>query len=61
MIFKAKRPTIIENGTCHAVYSATGNDLYPVGLTCCEVTIGKLQSKHTFIVHLKYKKTCYWS
>ena len=33
-----------------SVHSATGYDLCPIGLTCCEVMKGKLQVKHTFIV-----------
>ena len=35
---------------------SSGNDLYPMGLTCCEVTTGKLQFKHTFIVCKKLWK-----
>ena len=33
-----------------SVHSATGHDFCPVGLMCCEVTIGKSQFKHTFIM-----------
>ena len=38
-----------------AVHSVTGFDLYPVGLMCCEIIIGKSQMKYTFIVS---KKLC---
>ena len=41
---------ITENGTAMSVHLATGHDLCPVGLLCCEVTIGKSQFKHTCIV-----------
>ena len=44
-----------------SVHSATGYHLCPVGLTCCDVTTGKLQFNHAFIMCKKLKKkNCYW-
>ena len=37
-----------------SLHLATGYDLWPVGLTYCEVTIGKLQFKHTFLLYYVY-------
>ena len=39
-----------------SVHSPTGHDICLVGLTCCGITIGKLQFGHTFIVCKKSKK-----
>ena len=41
-----------------SVHSASGQDACPVGLTCFEVTIGKSQFKHTFIVCKILQKEC---
>ena len=32
-----------------SVHSATGHDLYLIGLICCEITMGTSQCKHIFI------------
>ena len=33
-----------------SVHSATGHDLHPIGLTCCEITIGRSQIKNISIM-----------
>ena len=38
------------------IHLATGHDLCPMGLTCCEVTVGKLHFRHTLIVWKKLEK-----
>ena len=53
---KIKDPPSLKMVPAMSVHSATYHDLCPVGLTCCEVTIGKSQFKHSFIA----KGTCYW-
>ena len=59
---KLKYPPSLKMLSSMSVHSATGHDLCPVGLTCCEVTIGKSQFKHIFIMCNKLqKRTCYWS
>ena len=39
-----------------SVHSAMGHDLCPIGLACCEVTIGKSQFRHMFIVCKRLQK-----
>ena len=39
-----------------SVNSATGHELCPVGLMCCDVTTGKSQFKHTLILCKKIQK-----
>ena len=39
-----------------SVHSVMGHDLHPIGFTCCEVTIGKSQYGHTFIVCKRLQK-----
>ena len=36
-----------------SVHSAIGDDLCPVGLTFCEVTIDKSQFRHTLVLCMK--------
>ena len=37
-------------------HSATGHDLYPIGLPCYGIMTGNLQFRHTFIVHKNLHK-----
>ena len=44
------------------VHSAVGHGICFIGLTCCKVTIGKSQFRHTFIVCMKLQKELvFWS
>ena len=52
---KLKDPPSLKTMPAMLVHSATCHDLCPVGLTC-EITIGKSQFKHTFIVCKKLHK-----
>ena len=53
---KLKHPPSLKMVPTMSVHSALVYTLCPVELTCCEVTIGKSQLKHTFIVCKKIKK-----
>ena len=53
---KLKYPLSLEMIPTMSVHSATGHDLCPLGLTCCEVTIGKSQFTHTFTMCKRLKK-----
>ena len=53
---KLKDPPSLKIGPAMSVHSATVHDLCPVQVTCCEVTIGKSQFKHTFIWCKKLEK-----
>ena len=53
---KLKDPPSLKTVPAMSVHSATGHDLCPVELTCCEITIGKSQFKHTFIVCKRLRK-----
>ena len=53
---KLKDPSSLKILSSMSVHSGTGCNLYPVGLVCCEVTIGKLQFRHTFFVCKKLQK-----
>ena len=46
---KLKDPPLLKMISYMPVHSAIGADLCPIGLMFCEVTIGKLQLKHTLI------------
>ena len=50
MLSNTKGPAILENFTFYIITSTSGHDLCPIGLTCCEITIGKFQFQHSFIV-----------
>ena len=53
---KLKDPPSLKMIAAMSEHSATSHDLCPIGLACCEVTIGKSQFKHTFTVCKKLKK-----
>ena len=45
-----KELSLIKMISALSVHLASSHDLCPIGLTCCEVTISKLQLRYTFIV-----------
>ena len=53
MLCETKRPTTVP---VMSVHWATGHDLCPVGLMCCEITIDNSQLKNTFIECKKLQK-----
>ena len=59
---RVKDPSLLKTLITMSVHLAVGHDLCSIGLTCCEVTIGKLQVKtYLYCMYKITKGTCYWS
>ena len=50
---KLRNPPSLKTVPTMSVHSANGHDLCPIGMMCCEITIGTFPLKHTFIVWKK--------
>ena len=55
---KLKDSPLLKMISVISAVSATGHDLCPIGLMCCEVTIAKSQFRHTFITFRKLQNEC---
>ena len=50
---KLKDLPLLKMISAMSIHSGMGHVLCPIGLTCCEGTMGKSQFRHTFIVCTK--------